>query len=175
MSADSIKTRIEEILRVRGWTAGRLTKEAGLSSPAHVRNLLDRGAKRPAAKTLAQIARAAGVREEWLSSGLGPMEEPPPVLAPAVESVEEYAPEETDPRMRNRENFDASLRGAKQLRPGHPDYIWPVLANADPLLSAPLSPLMLAELADFLLRHVAPPPDVPSSDTPAAPGSRRRT
>ena len=71
-------------------------------------------------------------------------------------------PAETDPRMRNREHFESSLRGAKQLRPEHPAYIWPVVADADPLLSAPLSPLMLAELADFLLRHVPPPLESPA-------------
>lgn len=54
---DDLSKRLRQILDLRGWTPYELSQKSGLESDNHVQVILSRGAKRPSALTLYQIAR----------------------------------------------------------------------------------------------------------------------
>lgn len=147
---DPIALRIQGLLDEHGWTPYELSKRAGLSD-SHVSLILQRGTKRLGRVTLEKIAAGAGVSARWLVEGEGPRTE----VAPAEVRV---VPDDSDPRMRNREGFDRHLTAAKALRPGMPGYVWDALGDGDPLVIAPLTPAMLADIADVLVKYIPAPP-----------------
>lgn len=160
--SDPIKSRIEQVLALRGWSARELSQRSNLSEN-HVAQILSRGARRVGHETLSKIAAGGGVRVTWLTSGEEPMEAAgvSPNAAPA---------EESDPCMGNRPGFEAALVGARALRPHHPEYVWREVRVSDPLMVIPLTPAALADIADVLVKYVAPPP----SDIPRQEGPRKR-
>lgn len=147
---DPIALRIQSLLDEHGWTPYELSKRAGLSD-SHITLILRRGTKRVGRATLSKIAAGAGVSLRWLEDGEGPRVETAPVEVRVV-------PEESDPRMRNRDGFDRHLSAAKSLRPGMPGYVWDALGDGDPLVIAPLTPAMLADIADVLVKYIPAPP-----------------
>lgn len=147
---DAVALRIQSLLDEHGWTPYELSKRSGLSD-SHVQLILKRGTKRLGRVTLEKIAAGAGVSARWLVEGEGPRE-------PTASSELRVVPDESDPRMRNREGFDRHLAGARRLRPGMPSYVWDALGDGDPLVVAPLTPAMLADIADVLVKYIPPPP-----------------
>lgn len=147
---DAVAARIQQLLDENDWTPYELSKRAGLSD-SHIGLVLKRGTSRTGAETLRRIAQGAGVSERWLMTGEGPK-------TPSAPSDVEVVPEESDPRMRNRAGYDGHLSAAMALRPQHPRYVWDALGNADPLLTVPLTPSLLADLADVLVKYIPAPP-----------------
>lgn len=144
---DPVSERIRHLMELRGWSARQLSIRAGLTE-SHVTLLLRRGASKAEAATLGKIAAAGDVALEWLLSGDGAMAEAAP--APRVESS-------GDPKFEDIPGYAESLPVAKRLRPEHPEYIWQTLSAAGPLLTGPITPAMLADLADVLLKYTVPP------------------
>lgn len=98
---------------------------------------------------LDKIAATAGVSAAWLTHGVGSPDEDTAETTPRGDS--------DDPRMANRPGFDACLAAAKHLRPAHPPWVWTAVAESDPLVTVALTPVLIAELSDLLLRHMRPP------------------
>ena len=140
----TIADRIREVLSARGWKAAELNRLAGLSSPTHVSVILARGGSRTSGDVLAKIAAAAGVREKWLLTGEGPRD----LDAPEVSD---------DPKMEGRPGFRGALAGARVLRPQYGDYVWNAVAHVDPLMIVPMTPALLADLADVIVKYLPPP------------------
>jgi transcriptional regulator with XRE-family HTH domain len=149
-SVDPVALRIQSLLDEHGWTPYELSKRAGLSD-SHVQLILKRGTKRLGRVTLEKIAAGAGVSARWLVDGEGSRE-------PSAPTEVRMVPEDSDPRMRNREGYDRHLSGARALRPGMPGYVWDAIGDGDPLVIAPLTPAMLADIADVLVKYIPPPP-----------------
>lgn len=97
-----------------------------------------------------KIAATVGVSAAWLMHGVG--------IAPD-DNAADAAPrgDSDDPRMANRPGFDVCLSAAKLLRPQHPAWVWTAVAESDPLVTVALTPVLVAELSDLLLRHMHPP------------------
>lgn len=139
--------RLERVLKDRGWKPYEWSKRAGLSN-SHVQNMIDRNAAGATTKTVHKLAVAAGVSEVWLARGEGAIE---PSASTGAVSVDV-----DDPKMKHRDGFDGNLRAAKKLR-HHDDYVWEALAESDPLVVAPLTPSLLADLADVLAKYIPAP------------------
>lgn len=158
--SDPTAARIRQVLAARGWSERDLALRAGLKSESHVSLILRRGTRRTSSETLRKIAAGAGVRLEWLLSGDLPMDE-----SAVAEELHGSAPSDDDPHMANRTGFDGALAGAKMLRPNYPGYVWDAVAQSDPMAVLPLSPAMLADLADLLAKYVTPrAADIPRPD-----------
>ena len=140
---DPIAERIAQVMELRGWSAAELARRAGLQTPTHVNTILRRGGERTSAVVLAKIAAAAGVRDRWLVTGEGRRD------FDATDTV-------ADPKMRNREGFTGALAAARTLRPQYADYVWEAVASSDPMVIVPLTPALLADLADVLVKYLAP-------------------
>lgn len=140
---DPIAERIAQVMELRGWTAAELARRAGLQTPTHVSTILKRGGERTSGTVLSKIAAAAGVRDRWLITGEGRMD---------FDATDTLA----DPKMRNRDGFAGALAGARTLRPQYGDYVWEAVAQSDPMVIVPLTPALLADLADVLVKYLAP-------------------
>jgi transcriptional regulator with XRE-family HTH domain len=141
----TITDRIREVMGLRGWSAAELNRRAGLSSPTHVSMILARGAgSRTSGEVLSKIAAAAGVRAHWLLTGEGPRD----IEAPEASD---------DPKMQGRPGFRGALAGAKVLRPQYGEYVWNAVAHVDPLMIVPMTPALLADLADVIVKYLPPP------------------
>jgi len=146
-SGTTFAQRLGRVLKDRGWTPYDWSKRAGLSN-SHVQNMIDRNAAQATTKTVHKLAVAAGVSESWLARGDGSME---PTAPSGLVSVDV-----DDPKMKHRDGFDGNLRAAKKLR-RHDDYVWEALAESDPLVVVPLTPSLLADLADVLAKYIPAP------------------
>lgn len=140
---DPVAERIAQVMELRGWTAAELARRAGLQTPTHISTILKRGGERTSGTVLAKIAAAAGVRDRWLITGEGRRD---------FDATDTLA----DPRMRNRDGFAGALAGARTLRPQYGDYVWEAVAQSDPMVIVPLTPALLADLADVLVKYLAP-------------------
>lgn len=163
--SDPTAARIRQVLAARGWSERDLALRAGLKSDSHVSLILRRGTRRTSSETLRKIATGAGVRLEWLMNGDLPMDE-----SAVAEELHGTAPTDDDPHMANRTGFSGALAGARMLRPSYPDYVWDAVATSDPMVVLPLSPAMLADLADLLAKYVTPR----AVDIPRPSGAPRR-
>ena len=54
-------------------------------------------------------------------------------------------------------NWSSLLKAARPMRPTHEPWVWERLADARVWLEGPVTPSMVADLADVVVRHVAPP------------------
>lgn len=54
-------------------------------------------------------------------------------------------------------NWRSLLAAARPMRPAHEAWVWERLASARVWLEGPVTPSMVADLADVVVRHVAPP------------------
>ena len=142
-ASDSIKERLELVLKARGWSPAELNRRAGFSTPTHVNTLLNRGAEKISAAALARIAAAASVQLQWLATGEGSMEYPPPDSAA--------------PRLRNCNGYPEAVAGARVLRPQYGEHIWRAVGDAHPIATAPLVPGTLARIADIVAEFTPPP------------------
>lgn len=68
----SVADRIREALKIRGMGVNGLDRALG-KAPGTMSNMLNRGSE-PVLSNGAEIAKALGVRLEWLATGEGPME-----------------------------------------------------------------------------------------------------
>lgn len=60
-------------------------------------------------------------------------------------------------RFRDLPGWSSLLLAAKKLRPDHAAWVWERLATAPVWLDGPATPIVVAECADIVARHVAPP------------------
>lgn len=149
---DPVAERIAEMLTARDMTAYELSKRAGLSK-SHASMILQRGARRTAPDTLRKIAAALGVRELWLLTGEGPRD---------VQTDDGFAAGlagTSSGKMRDRVNFYGCLSVAKTQRPQYRNYLWRAIEDGDPILTVPLTPAMLVDLADLLVKYIPDPGD----------------
>lgn len=141
---DDVALRLQSQLDAQGLSARALSVKAGLSG-RHVSKILERGGGGASGETLVKIAAALGVSISWLLTGAGtPGESAPANDRPPV-------------TMGGRDGFSAALASAKLLRPTYPDELWRRVAAGEPLQVVPMSPQLVAEIADVLLR-LGPPP-----------------
>jgi hypothetical protein len=54
-------------------------------------------------------------------------------------------------------NWSSLLTAARPMRPTHEAWVWERLATARVWLEGPVTPSLVADLADVVVRHVAPP------------------
>lgn len=149
---DPVVKRIEEVLELRGWTPYELSKRSGLASDSHVGAILKRGTSRTARATLRKIAAGAGVHERWLLDGEGPrdLQDEAGLAASAPVGV-------STGKMRDRANFYGCLAAAQAQRPQYRDYLWQAIEDGDPILTVPLTPALIVDLADMLVKYLPAP------------------
>ena len=134
------------------WTEKSLSRASGLS-PNTIGTFRRGNGEAMRKGNVDKIAQTAGVSAAWLAYGAGTPDDPQDDSAtPAVEHGDS-----ADPRMSNRTGFAACLASAKLLRPQHPSWVWSAVAESDPLLTVPLTPILLADIADLLMRHMPGP------------------
>lgn len=141
---DDIAQRIRDQIERQGLSARALSLRAGLSE-RHVGKLLERGAGNAEVETLMKIAQALGVNITWLLLGAG-----------APDAAEPANEEREGPTMGRRPGFEESLDGARLMRPHYPESLWQRVAAGEPLAVVPMSPQLVVEMADILLK-LAPP------------------
>lgn len=151
---DPVAQRIVEMLRVREITPYELGKRAGLSSSSHVSMILQRGARRTASDTLRRIAAGLGVRELWLLTGNGPRD-----VQADDGTASDATPGVSSGKMKDRPNFYGCLSVARTQRPQYRAYLWRAIEEGDPIVTVPLTPAMLVDLADLLVKYIPDPGD----------------
>lgn len=137
------------------WNAKSLSQAAGLPSDAHV-GMLKRGTvKTGRGDTLAKIASAARVSLRWLSTGEG---------SPTDDDNESRAPggESSEPKFANIPHWDHIRATAKTLEPSIEDWALDIVAQSHPMLTAPLTPGMVVDLARVVMKHCPRPAGVSS-------------
>lgn len=166
-SVETIGTRIEIILARTGWTQRELGRRAGIaeSSPS---GLIAKFKKDPHAnyehKTLAGIARAAGVSLRWLERGEGAPGWDEHTDAPSPPDEPQAAP---DVALHDRPpatfgmmaGYAALERAARKLAADLDEWVWQYLRVSNPLLDSryPITPASLATLARAIAQHAQPP------------------
>jgi transcriptional regulator with XRE-family HTH domain len=143
-AVDDIAQRIRDQMERQDLSARALSLRAGLSE-RHVGKLLERGAGSAETETLMKIAAALGVSITWLLLGAG-----------APDAAEPVNDQREGPTMGRRPGFDEALDGARLIRPTYPETLWQRVAAGEPLAVIPMTPQLVAEMADILLR-LAPP------------------
>lgn len=167
----TLLARLEAILTARGMSQRALGRAAGLDE-RHVGVLMGRLRNDPNAgvehRTLAALARAGGVSLSWLSSGEGdsgldtPLESAiVPTSAPELTVEREEQPEYSESRFpvfRNMPNWRRIEAGARALAKDVPEWVWSDIRDARPFQHRqPISSGMIADLANWWLRHMSPP------------------
>lgn len=131
-----------------------LSRRSGLREN-HVGTILTRLRKNPGAdierETLAAIASGGLVSVHWLATGQGPRRVDDGTGAPAD------AGDVAAPRFENVANWPALRATAKAIDPGIEDWALDMVAQSNPLLTAPLTAGMVADLAKVVMKHVPPP------------------
>lgn len=163
MRVSNIADRIRAILKEKGWSERQLAREAKFKTESQVSNILRRLDESPDAVelgTLKQVARGAGVSERWLITGIG---------SPAGDDNATVSPPNDDrsPRVGNASNWPALLKVARALAPDVADWAWEMAERSNPLVTAPLTPIAVAELGRFIMRHELPPNSRASRAKPA--------
>lgn len=158
---ETLLSRLEWVLVQRDMSARQLSLQSGLSHAAvatMIRTLKadPEAAKRVEIGTLHKLARAAGVDPTWLQTGAGTPEfdqspAPMPDPDPSTDATSIAA------KFKNLANWTALLRAARALRPSLPEWVWMKVADARPMLTTAPTPLLIAEFADLISRHEAPP------------------
>lgn len=137
---DDIARRIQEEIDRQGLSARALSLKAGLSE-RHVGKILERGSGGGAeGSTLLKIAAALGVSVQWLMTGAGT----PAEGAPANDSPR--------PELRDAQGFSEALPRAMALRPNYDATIWELVASTEPISVIPMSPELVAQVADIVFR-----------------------
>lgn len=136
---DPIARRLRWILEQRGQSERELSEKAGLS-PVHVGMILARGGDRTAGTTLAKIAKAAEISLIWLITGEGfHTDTDGHVLAKVA-------------------NWNDLLANAKAIAPPYSSWVWEVVENLPPLLSAPVNAGMIVGMARLVAENMQQPP-----------------
>lgn len=136
-----LDVRLRDAMARRGMDYASLATDAQVSQSEVTRALA--GSKRIKTRTLHAMAAALGVSESWLRAGTRAPERD-------VERV-------GAPTLRGRPDFAASLAIAQELRPQHGAYVWSALADSAPLVTVPITPALLVDLADVLVKYIVPP------------------
>lgn len=142
----TIPDRIRWILTTKKLSQRELSLRAGLSHGA-VGYILRSEGSSPEADTLKALAKAAGVSAPWLITGEGAPD--------ATEEPQRHPANDTVPAatMGERPGYDDTEADAKALDPAITEPVWETIRAGDPLLTVPLTPIMLVELARFYMRH----------------------
>lgn len=138
MNSRRVLNRIRQAMAARDMGASEFA-EAIDSSPARADRILA-GHFIAGRAFIQKVAAALGVEEEWLM-GEG----------------DDSAAETVSPLLKYRPDFAASLAIAQELRPQHGAYVWNALADSAPLVTVPITPALLVDLADVLVKYIVPP------------------
>ncbi|MEZ5189413.1 MAG: helix-turn-helix transcriptional regulator [Schumannella sp.] len=138
MGVGAVRSRLIEVMDRRSWTPEALAK-AAVVSLQRVESFLG-GSNSETKSFLALLAKTMGVPEEWLINGDPRDEDDVPA-----------------PLLKYRPDFAASLAIAQELRPQHGAYVWSALADSAPLVTVPITPALLVDLADVLVKYIVPP------------------
>lgn len=148
-----LRERIEFILKREGVSQRELSRRSGLTE-VHVGQILRRLAQDEEApvetKTVSAIARGGKVSAAWLLSGRGSPDDHEEPEAQTPSTAPEFV---TRPQFQNLPDWPELLDRAKALDPELPPWVWELMARTSPILSAPPTPVMVAELGRWMLRH----------------------
>jgi len=158
-SGATLPDRIGELAKERGWSMREFARRAGLPD-GYVGTIVSRLRRNPASgiemDTLEKIARAAGVRVEWLATGNGQKasdEGPRIERDPSVGYSESEAPILAN--LPDWPELPAAARALDAAR-GVPAWAFEVLAYSNGLLTVPLLPGAIVDLAKTVTKYVAP-------------------
>lgn len=155
--------RIAQVLKDRGWSQRELARRAKYTTESQLGNTLRRIRENPGrveVETMQRIADAAGVSLHWLLTGVEPG-------AAANEAG-------SAPHLINLPNWPGLLAASRMLAPDYDDWVWDEVGRSYPLTTAPVTPAMLVDLAELVVKHVPPPARHPQSRPAAAPAEKRR-
>lgn len=159
MAPNEIGQRILSILQTKGWSQRELARRAGLPSQTHVNTLIKQTGDSASVATVRKIAEALGVRPEWLTSGEGDEQ---PDASHATGEAETATPREEGhldvPQFGSLRSWPGLLKGAKQIRPNLPGWVWIHVERQRPQLSAEPTVSAIAKIADLTAEHESPPP-----------------
>lgn len=145
--------RIETLLERTGWSARKLSLNAGLSA-SHVGTILTKSRADPdysvERKTIEAIALAAGVSPGWLLTGEG--EAPSSAFDGVDVAPREPEAPSTFGGYKNYERVEAS---ARLLAPEVPDWAWDATRNAHPMWVGkdPPTAAVIADVARVIMKH----------------------
>jgi hypothetical protein len=150
----TLEERIRFALRRSDLSARKLSRKAELSEGflAYVFRTLrtDPNGTPFSVDNLRALARAAGVSSEWLITGSGSPDDPETQSAPSPSLDEHFV---ARPVFGSLPDWPDLLARAQEIAPHLPAWTWERLATMAPLLSAPPTPVMVAELAIWMHRH----------------------
>lgn len=164
----AIADRINEQLRLRGWSARELGRRAWGRDDAKAGNAIAglRKGSKVDHDTLLEIARALDVSAEWLIDGRG--DHPAAPRAPAPETATPPANEHDAPRdptelppgcLAQGKHYQPRKITARRLAPDVPEpWVWDDLDTVDALFlgTREPSPQVLADLARLIQKHGKP-------------------
>lgn len=143
---DPVSRRLRWVIDHLNTNAFALSKRAGLSD-SHVRKILERGGMGTQLETLGKVAAAAGCSLAWLATGVGQAFDEDVAQA----STNDNAGSE---RLGDVPGIEANLRLAQAMRPQYDGLpVWSEIRHGEALADVEPTPVMLAELADWLVRH----------------------
>ncbi len=149
----TFEQRIRYAIKHSGLSPRGLALKAGLSA-GYFPSLFRALAKDPQASvetaTVRAIAHAAGVSAAWLLTGKGSPDDHDETETVAPSTAHDYV---MRPQFQNLPEWPELLARAKEIDPGLPGWVWEMLARTSPILSAPPTPAMVAELGRWMLRH----------------------
>ena len=166
---ETLAARIEAVLARLGVSARELSRRAGLHE-TQVSLVLSRLKKNPDSEvsvpTMRAIARGAGVSEAWLLTGRGSPDDRDDHVQPAPPDevdvagrrpVAQDAARTARPLFEHLPDWPELLAGARQIAQDRgrdiPEWAWGALAKSSGLLTGPLSPSAVFDLAKTYADH----------------------
>jgi transcriptional regulator with XRE-family HTH domain len=150
----TLEERVRFALARSGLSARKLSEKAELSEGflAYVFRTLRRDPTGApfSVGNLRALARAAGVSSRWLIDGTGSPDDPEADEQPAPSIDAHFV---ARPVFGSLPEWPEMLARAQEIAPQIPPWIWERMANMSPVLSAPPTPVMIAELAIWMHRH----------------------
>lgn len=138
---------------MRGWSPYKFSVEAELAE-SQVANLITRsreGREDASGKVLAALAKRGGANLLWLITGEGASGledgEQGGVPAPPVVGDDDR------PRYEDLREWPEIERRARAMAPAVEEWAWAFVKSQRPILTAPLTPVMVAEFATWVWRH----------------------
>lgn len=148
-------------LATHGWSERELCGKIDVHA-SYFSKLRERLREDPAYRSfelgpMLRLCEVTRIAVPWLLLGQGPMTmDDPHVLA----RFEEARHLEDEP------GYDRCLASAKLLKPDYPAWVWKKTGRANVILDAALTPVLVAEVAELVVKHVpAPAPEQTAAES----------
>ena len=161
----TVAARVRSVLDRTGWSQRELSRRAGLAS-ATIGWILGHPDRTTELDTIEKIARAAGVSSAWLATGRGSPDDRDDHVQPAPPDevdvagrrpVAQDAARTARPLFEHLPDWTELLAGARQIAQDRgrdiPEWAWGALAKSSGLLTGPLSPSAVFDLAKTYADH----------------------